>query len=167
MTAAPGTPPPDADRSARNAEVARLREEGLAWAEVAARVGCSERTARRAYEAYLRTAAVVRLDDVDPERIVARVVRSHLASLDRLERLAARADNDNARLGSARAVASVGVSLLDVLSRVGLLGDPGLVRFRAEIRQAVAVIYRLADDYEIPGKAVVAAVEGLPLREAA
>lgn len=165
MAAAPGTS--ESDRSARNAEVARLREEGLSWAEVAARVGVSERTARRAYEEFLRTAAVVRLEDVDPERIVARVVRSHLASLDRLERLAARADNDNARLGSARAVASVGVSLLDVLARVGVLGDPGLARFHAEMRRAAEVIFRLADRHELPSEAVLEAIEALPRREAA
>jgi hypothetical protein len=34
------------------------------------------------------------VEDVDADRIVARVLRAHLAALDRLERLAVRADND-------------------------------------------------------------------------
>src|SRR5688500_576920 len=108
MTTSPGTPPAAPDRVERNGEIARLREDGLTWPEVATRIGCSERTARRGYEEFLRTASIVTVEEVDADGIVARVLRSHLAALDRLERLAVRADNDNARLGSARALASVG-----------------------------------------------------------
>lgn len=149
MTGPPATPASGhSDRTARNGKVVQLRDEGLMWPEVAPRLGCSDRTARRGQEQFLRTVSIATVEDVDADRIVGRVLRSHLAALDRRERLAVRSDNSNAMVGAARSLASVSVSLLDVLARLGLLGDPGLYRFQNELWIAAAAVVSLAEEYD-------------------
>lgn len=125
MTDHPERRPSFAERAERAAESFRLREEGCGWEEVADRLGCSVRTAERAYADHLRSAAPEAFTDIDVEALSLRVVRSHVRALDRLEELAGRSTNENASVGAARSLASVGASLLGVLGRVGLLPESG------------------------------------------
>lgn len=125
MTDHPERRPSFAERTERAAASFRLREEGCGWEEVADRLGCSVRTAERAYADHLRSAAPESFADIDVEALSLRVVRSHVRALDRLEELAGRSTNENAAVGAARSLASVGASLLAVLGRVGLLPESG------------------------------------------
>jgi hypothetical protein len=44
-----------------------------------------------------------------------------------------------------------------------LAGDPGLLRFRAEMERAMRVLFALADEYGIPPEDVAAAFDRFPL----
>jgi hypothetical protein len=154
-----------AERAARNARIAEARAAGEPWATIAEREGLSVKQARRCRDEHLRTAGAPP-PSLDADALVERVLRGHLVALDRLEALAADADADSARVGAARSLSTVGVNLIGLLARLGRLGDPGLLRFQAEIRLAVDAIYGLADRYEIPPEEVLATVEGMPLERA-
>lgn len=155
---------PAAERAARNARIAEAKAAGATWPEVAERFALSERQARRTAAEHAATAVAER--SVDADALVARIIRVHAVSLDRLERLSARADNDSARVGGA-ARSTVSVNLLDVLARLGYVGDPGLARFRDEMGRAASAIVRLADRHDIPYDEVDAAMTDVELPEAA
>lgn len=153
-----------ADRVARNARIAQARATGEPWAAIAEREGLSRKHARRCRDEHLRTSAAPK--PLDADALVERVLRGHLVALDRLEALALNADNSSAQVGAARSLSSVGVSLVGLLARLGRIGDPGLLRFAAELRLAVEAIYVLADRHGIPPEEVAATVERLPLPRA-
>lgn len=152
-----------AERAARNARIAEAREEGQPWTPIAAREGLSIKQARRARDEHLRTASP---SSLDADALVERDLRGHLVALHRLETLAAEADNDSAMVRAARSLSTVGVSLIGLLTRLGRIGDPGLLRFAAELRLAVEALYLLADRHGIPPEEVAATVERLPLARA-
>lgn len=140
------------ERVARNREIARLREEdGLPWEAVAERLQISVRTASRGYADHLRSAAPESFAAIDVEEICLRVVRTHLLALDRLEPLASRRDNQNAAVGAARSLATVGASLLGVLGRVGLLPESGdRWRISLELQQIARELLEACDRHGVP-----------------
>lgn len=152
-----------AERVERNRRIAAAKAAGATWPEVADAFGVSEKTARRAAAEHAATAAPPADADLDAETLVRRVLQVHDVALDRLERLAARADNDSARVGAARSLATVSVSLLDVLGRLGLLNDPALSRYYAEMRRAGVGIVLLARRHNIPFEEVDRALGEVPL----
>ncbi len=165
----PRTVLPAAERAERNRRIAESKAAGATWPEVAERCGVSEKTARRAAAEHAAVGVTRRDLDagVDAEALVERVVRVHVLALDRLERLSAWADNDSARVGAARSLSTVSVALLDVLARLGLVGDPGMVRFRAEMQRAAVAVVSLADRHDIPWEEVDAALRAVRPPEAA
>jgi len=79
-------------------------------------------------------------------------------------REAADADADSAAVGAARSISTVGMNLVVLLARLGRIGDPGMLRFAAEIQLAVETIFTLADRHGIPAAEVQATIERLPLQ---
>lgn len=116
------TPTPSRrDREARNARIAAARANGEGWDAIAAREGVSVRQAARAREEHLRLAAETDVLDVDPERVLGRILAAHETALAALEALVSAADNDSARVGAARALCGVATSWMGVLERAGAL----------------------------------------------
>jgi len=142
------------NRARRNDQMAAEHARGDSWAAIAARHGVSERQARRAGREALASAAEGDPLVIEPAALLARVVRTHQRALARLEALADDSDNDSAAVGAARGAASVAVSLLDVLARVGLLPD-------------VPAAWRHTRDAQALAEAVVVVAErrGLPVEE--
>ena len=56
------------------------------------------------------------------------------------------------------------MNLVVLLARLGRIGDPGMLRFAAEIQLAVETIFTLADRHGIPAAEVQATIERLPLQ---
>lgn len=162
----PRTILPAADRAERNRQIAEAKVAGLTWPEVAERFGVSESTARRAAAEHATTVLVPARDgrgEFDADAIVERVLRAHRLALERLDRLSLRADNDSAKTGAARSLATVGASYLDVSVRVGAVGDPGLARYRAEMDQAARTLVRLAGEHGITWEEIDRAFNSIPL----
>ena len=109
------------ERRERNRQIADARAEGTAWREIAAKFRISERQARRAAaEAVRLTAEERRLDDMEPEAVLARIIEVQLRALGRVEELMEEADNSNAKVGAARATGALGSELRDSLAAAGL-----------------------------------------------
>lgn len=147
----PRTVLPAAERADRNRRIAEARATGLTWRECAERFDVSVMTARRAAAEHAATAApTADPESIDADALVHRVVRAHVRALDRLDRLPARLDNHSAEIGASRAYASVSVSLLGVLYQLGLLADPALARYYAEMGRAGRALYAFIEQHDIP-----------------
>jgi len=155
-----------AERVERNRQIAEARAAGVTWAAIEQRFGLSVSQAQRAVKEHAAAGipAVRRLADVDADALLARAIEAHDRALSCAVGLLVSADSDSARVGAIRSVATVGSSLHLMLLRSGLVGDPGLIRFHAEIETAVRTMFALAEKYGIPREVVVAEVEGLPRR---
>lgn len=151
------------ERIERDRRIAEARAAGEPWDVIAEREGVSRSTAKRAARTYGSAVVLpVRVEDIDSDAVLVRVVRSHLAMLGASERLAVGADNSNARVGAARVAASIGRSLLDLLALTGLLrGHRGLEAFHEELAQAARVVQRLAAAHGIPDDEVLAAFDAI------
>ena len=88
MSVTPNARLSSAARLERDRRIAEARDvDGLTWRAIGARFGLDERSARRAYSAFLRGVEAGEVAEVDVDVAIARVVRIHLAALARLEQL--------------------------------------------------------------------------------
>ncbi len=159
MADRPETPSNSTDRARRNREILAARRAGTPWAIIARRFGLSERQARRAHDEALRASEVGTLD---PERLVVRLVRANIRAVDAMEGQLDSADNSAARVGSARAIASISTAIVDLLDRAGLLPPAGLsALWQADVtaEALVEAFERLAEDHGVAREEVAAALE--------
>jgi len=158
------------ERAERNRRIAEERAAGASYEALAERYGLSARHVRRAEIAGMRRAALPAVtggDGLDPAALVERVVGAHVLALDRLEALARRADNSSAQVGACRSLSTVGLGLVALLARLGLVGDPDTARFQSEMKVVIGALFDLADRHGIPPAEVAATVDRTPMRLAA
>jgi hypothetical protein len=134
---------PAVERRARNARIAEARESGEAWKPIADREGLSVKQARRARDEHLATATEA-LPPMSVAALVERAVRAQVLALDCLEAKTRSADNDSARVGAAKNLSTVGIALVDLLAKLGRIGDPAKLRYDQERRALAAAIFDFA-----------------------
>lgn len=158
--ATPSRPLDAVERAARNGRIAQARAAGEPWAPIAEREGISIKQARRGMQRHLsapvvRAAAPARrLADVETEALITRIIAAQEQALGAALALMATGENGSVKIGAARTALTAGSMLLSTLQRVGLVGDPGMVRFMLQTQEIARFVNLLIERHGLPDEVV-------------